>query len=204
MTKLILQNITRIKILNRYYRITKFYSFMQNIAFKTVLILGLIILLYLALDHFIVDTEVLFNSLVSKFSPLLMFSIFFTSEFLLGLIPPEFFIAWTSKTINPWLHVFLLGSLSYLVGILAYYLGKFLFQLKAVKVFLEKRVSKYTHSLKKWGGFFIVAGAMLPIPYSMVSLTSGLINYHIKYYLFWSLFRYLRFFLYALVVFRMI
>ncbi len=188
--------------MNRYYKITRFYQFMQSLALKTGVFLGILIILYLILDYFILDAEMVFNTFASKFSPVTIFSLFFTSEIFMGLIPPEFFIAWTSKTINPWLHVFLLSTLSYMVGLLAYYLGKKLFLLTAVRKYLETKVSKHIDNLKRWGGVFIFIGAMLPVPFSMVSLTSGLINYKIKHYLLWSMFRYVRFFLYALVVFR--
>lgn len=170
---------------------------------KTGLILGFLALLYILFDYFLHDTETLFHNFTSKYSPLMIFSVFFTSEIFMGLIPPEFFIAWTSKTINPWFHVFLLGTLSYIVGILAYYLGQMLFLLASVKKYLETKVSKHIHNLKKWGGLFIFIGAMLPIPYAMVSLTSGLINYKIKHYMLWALFRYVRFFLYAMVIFKL-
>ena len=190
------------RVLNRYYRITRFYEFMRSLAIKTGLVLGVLVTAYLLLNYFIPDAEIAFNTLATKLSPLFIFSLFFTSEFFLGLIPPEFFIVWTSKTMSPWFHVFLLGTLSYFVGLLTYYLGRKLFKITAVKKYLETKVSKHIKNLKRWGGVFIFIGAMLPIPYSMVSLTSGLINYKMKHYMVWSLFRYVRFFLYAIVVFR--
>lgn len=180
---------------------TRFYDFIKNIAIKTGLLIGLIIFIYFIIDFFIVDTESIFHSFASKYSPFMIFSVFFTSEMFLGLIPPEFFIAWASKTFNPWLHVFLLGTLSYIVGIMAYYAGQMLFLIDAVKRYMETKVTNYIRNLKKWGGLFIFVGAMLPVPYSLVSLTSGLIHYKIKHYMLWSLFRYVRFFLYAIVVF---
>ncbi len=189
--------------MNRYFRITRFYSFLLNITVKTGLILSFFILLFILFDHFFHDTETLFHAFTSKYSPLMIFSVFFTSEMFMGLIPPEFFIAWTSNTISPWFYVFLLGTLSYVVGILAYYMGQMLFLLAFVKKYLEKKVSKHIHNLRKWGGIIIFIGAMLPIPYTMVSLTSGLINYKIKHYMLWALFRYVRFFLYAVVIFKL-
>ncbi|HZH73703.1 MAG TPA: VTT domain-containing protein [Mariniphaga sp.] len=204
MTKLIFKNIGRIKILNRYYKITKFYTFLKNISIKAGMFLGLIILLYLTLDIFILDAEAVLNTITSKISPIFIFSIFFTSEFLLGIVPPEFFLAWTSNTINPWFHVFLFSSISYVVGILAYYLGKNLLKIKVIKTYIEQKASRHIYNLRRWGGFFIFVGAMLPVPYSMVCLTSGLINYKITHYLAWSLFRYVRFFIYAVIVFGFI
>ena len=204
MTELILKNIGRFKILNRYYRITRFYSFLRNVLIKTGIVLGLIIILYLLLNAFVPDAEAVFVSLTDKISPFFIFSIFFISEFLLGIIPPEFFLAWTSNTLSPWFHVFLLSTMSYIVGILTYYLGKNLYKIKFIKIYLEQKASKHIYNLRRWGGFFIFVGAMLPVPYSMVCLTSGLINYKVKHYLAWSLFRYLRFFIYAIIVFGVI
>jgi membrane protein YqaA with SNARE-associated domain len=181
---------------------TGFYTFLTQVTIKTGLILGFIVLMYLAFDYFLLDTETLFHNLTSNYSPLTIFSVFFTSEIFMGLIPPEFFIAWTTKTINPWLHVFLLGTLSYAVGILTYYIGQMLFLLSSVKRYLETKVSKHIHNLKRWGGLFIIIGALLPFPYAMVSLTSGLINFRIKHYMLWALFRYVRFFIYAVVIFK--
>ncbi len=195
-------NIHRIRILNRYFRITRFYDFIISITVKTGLLLSAVVLLYLIVNHFFPGFETLFHAFIAKYPPLVIFSLFFTSEFFMGLIPPEFFIAWTTKTINPWFHVFLLGTLSYLVGIVAYFLGIKLFSNAVIKKYLETRVSKHIINLKRWGGVFIFIGAMLPVPYSMVSLTSGLINFKVSHYLLWSLFRYVRFFLYAVVVFK--
>lgn len=196
------KNIHRVRIWNRYLKITGFYGFIKKVALKTGLLLIVVVALYLALDHYFPNAETVFHSLVSKFPPLVIFSLFFTSEFFMGLIPPEFFIAWTSSTFNPWFHVFLLSTLSYIVGILAYFLGIKLFSFNSVRHYLETKVSSHIKNLKRWGGVFILIGAMLPIPYSMVSLTSGLINFRIQHYLLWSLFRYVRFFLYAIVVFK--
>jgi|SRR5690554_3785614 len=196
------RNIRRMIILNRYYKITRFYQFLSGIALKTFLLLALIAGAYLALSHYIDDAEMLFHTMTSKIPPFLMFSIFIVSEFFLGLIPPEFFLVWTSKSLTPWVHVFLYSTLSYSVGILAYYLGKKLHLISWVKNYIELKYTKHIHNLRKWGGMFIFVGAMLPVPYSLVSLASGLINYRIKNYMVWSLFRYLRFFIYAIVVFE--
>lgn len=195
-------NIHRIRIWNRYFKMTGFYDFISSVTIKTSFVFLALIFLYLVMDYYFPDAEAIFHTFISKYPPLVIFSLFFTSEIFMGLIPPEFFIAWTSKTISPWFHVFLLGTLSYSVGIISYFLGIRLFSIIAVKRYLETKVARHIQNLKRWGGVFIFVGAMLPVPYSVVSLTSGLINYKIKHYLLWSLFRYVRFFLYATVVFK--
>jgi len=72
----------------------------------------------------------------------------------------------------------------------------------AIKNHIENKIAKHIVNLRKWGGLFVFIGAMLPIPHSVVSLACGLIKYNFKHYLLWALFRYVRFILYALVIFQ--
>lgn len=146
----------------------------------------------------------LLNQLVVKFNPATIFIIFMISESLLGLLPPEVFIAWASKAVSPWLFLFILATISYVGGIAAYLIGNHISNAKSVKTHLELKIKKHVDKLRKWGGLFIVIGATLPIPHAMVSLASGVIKYSFGSYLLWSLFRYLRFGLYAIVIFKVL
>jgi len=196
-------NITRrLVLLNRYYRMTKFYSFLKNTAFKGGSVVVVFILLLLGVEFFILDISTLLNNMVEAYSPKIIFSIFLISETILGIIPPEVFIAWASKSGSPWLFLFVLATISYIGGIISYLIGNRLFLIPAIKNHIENKVAKHIAHLRKWGGIFVVMGAISPIPHSMVSLASGLIKYNFKQYLFWSLFRYVRFALYALVIFK--
>jgi membrane protein YqaA with SNARE-associated domain len=188
--------------LHRYYRITLFYKFLKDLAIKGGILIILFVGILLALEYFFLDFNSLLNSLFVAFSPKIVFLSFLVSETIFGLLPPEIFIAWSAKSATPWLFLFILASMSYLGGTFAFLIGRQLAKLNSVKRFIEKRISKHIVSLRKWGGFFVFLGAMLPLPHSIISLASGLINYSFKHYLFWALFRYLRFFLYALVIFR--
>jgi len=196
--------ITQAKVmaLHRYYRITKFYTFLKTTAYKG----GITILIFagmlVGLEYFFIDINALLNSLVENYSPAIIFSFFLISETILGLIPPEIFIAWSAKSGTPWLFLFVLASASYIGGIIAYFTGKLLYSIPSVKFYLENKISLHIKNLRKWGGFFVVVGAMLPIPHSIVSLASGLIKYNFRDYLLWALFRYARFAIYALVIFK--
>jgi membrane protein DedA with SNARE-associated domain len=77
-----------------------------------------------------------------------------------------------------------------------------LFLIPAVKNYIEVKIAKHIVNLRKWGGVFVFLGAVSPLPHSMVSMASGLIKYNFKHYLLWSLFRYIRFLVYALVIFQ--
>ena len=192
----------RLVLLNRYYQITKFYSFLKNTAFKGSVAIIFFILLLLGLELFVLDFNSLLNQLVASYSATFIFSFFLTSETFLGIIPPEVFIAWASKSANPWLFLFILATISYVGGIISYLIGNRLFLIPGIKNHIENKIAKHIVNLRKWGGLFVLLGAISPIPHSLVSLASGLIKYNFRYYLMWSLFRYARFVIYALVIFK--
>ncbi len=190
--------------LNRYYKITKFYDFLKSTAIKGGITIGIFLILFIALDYYFLDTDAIFNSLVTNYTPTFILSIFFISETLLGLIPPEIFIAWAAKMSSPWLYLFFLATLSYLGGVCAYLLGKLIFLIPSVKNYIENKIASHIVNLRKWGGLFVVVGALLPLPHSVVSFACGLIKYNFKHYLLWATFRFLRFYLYATVIFNVL
>ena len=192
----------KLKLMNRYYKITNFYSFLKKTAIRAGIVLAIIVLILIILQYFFLDFNVLLNNFVETYSAQVIFPFFLVSETVLGLIPPEIFIAWAAKSDFPYLFLFTLATMSYLGGIIDYWIGKRLRLVPRIKNHLENKIADHISKLKKSGGFFIFIGAMLPLPHSMVSLACGLINYNFKHYLIWALFRYLRFFLYALVIFK--
>ncbi len=192
----------RLELINRYYRITRFYPFLKDIAVKGGITTIVFVLIILGLELFVLDINTFLNNLVATYSPQIIFSFFLISETALGLIPPEVFIAWASKSVTPWLFLLLLATMSYIGGIISYFIGNRMFLIPSVKNHLENKIERHISNLRKWGGFFVFVGAMLPVPHSVVSFTSGLIKYNFKYYLLWSLLRYARFALYALVIFQ--
>ena len=191
----------RLSILNRYYRITRFYPFLKNTAYKGATVASIFVLLLVSLEIFFLDFNLILNNLVDTYSPKIIYSVFLLSETFLGLVPPEMFIAWASKLEIPWLALFILATLSYIGGVISYFLGTRLFLIPSVKNHIENKIKKHIVNLRKWGGIFVFLGAVSPVPHSIVSLTSGLIGYNFKSYLLWSLFRYMRFIIYALLIF---
>lgn len=138
----------------------------------------------------------------SQFGVLLTF---FISETLLGLIPPEIFIAWTKKTSEPLLNLSVLAVLSYVGGILGYFIGRgVILKIEAVREYLEVKMAKNLKNTKKWGGFLILVGALLPLPFSIACITAGMIKYPFKNVLLFGLFRLVRFALYATVIFSVV
>ena len=131
-------------------------------------------------------------------------SVFFASESLLGLIPPEIFIAWSDKTSNPIFYLSLLALLSYLGGVVSYFIGKAITKIPAIHDYLEIKMAKHIKNTRKWGGFLIVVGALLPIPFSITSIAAGMIKYSFTSYLLFGLLRFVRFYLYAIAIFSLV
>jgi membrane protein DedA with SNARE-associated domain len=55
--------------------------------------------------------------------------------------------------------------------------------------------------IEKWGGLVIIMAALFPLPFAMISTIAGIVKYPFKTYLLYGLTRYIRFYLYAIVIF---
>ena len=133
-----------------------------------------------------------------------IFAFFFTSETLLGLIPPEIFIAWTKKTNEPIFNLTVLAILSYSGGLLSYWIGKMILKIENVRVYLEVKMAKHLRNSKKWGGILIMVGALLPLPFSIACMASGMIRYPFKNVVWFGVFRLLRFAIYGWMIFQVV
>jgi membrane protein YqaA with SNARE-associated domain len=192
----------RLQLLHQYYSYTGFYHFIGSTLKKVALPFAVLVVLLLFLEYYILDFNSLFYESTKDFSPFSVFMIFFTSESILGLIPPELFIAWVKTLPDPGVNLSLLALLSYLGGCVSYFIGKTILRIPSVKKAVENKMQKHIANLKKWGGLLIVVGALLPLPFSVVSMASGIINFSFKRYLLFGLFRFLRFYLFALAIFN--
>jgi len=195
---------SKLKLLHQYYSYTGFYDFVVTSLRKSIVPISLFAVSIFLLDRFLVDFSEIYTSIVNNYSPLKIFSVFFASESLLGLVPPEIFIAWAGKSTQPMLYLSLLALLSYLGGIVSFFIGIGISKTPAVYNYMEVKMQKHLKNIRKWGGFLIVVGALLPIPFAITSIAAGIINYQFKNYLLFGLLRFLRFYLYALVIFHVI
>jgi membrane protein YqaA with SNARE-associated domain len=110
------------------------------------------------------------------------------------MIPPDFFVIWSSKFNSPLLFLSILGVLSYAGGAVAYYIGYLLLKRKRIKAWSERVLSKYIGMVRKWGGAFIVISALFPFsPFSIVVIAVSLFKYPFRLYLFYGLARIARF-----------
>ena len=195
---------SKTKLLHQYYRYTGFYTFIGNSLKKSAIPVILIIFgLYLVNEYvFTIDDGLEF--LTQTFSRTGVLIVFFISETLLGLIPPEIFIGWSKKTPTPILNLSILATLSYAGGILSYFIGKTIQKITTVKNYLEIKMAKHLKNTGKWGGFLILIGALLPVPFSITCVAAGMIKYPLKGVVLFGLFRFVRFALYAWAIFNVV
>jgi membrane protein YqaA with SNARE-associated domain len=163
-----------------------------------------VVALLVILDKYVVDFSDLFTYITVTYAPLNILLVFLASESLLGLVPPEIFIAWSDKMPQPILYLTLLATLSYIGGIISYFIGKWIFTIPRVYAYMEGKMKKHLKHIRRWGGFLIVVGALLPIPFSMTSMAAGMIHYKFKNYLLFGLLRFARFYLYAIAIFSLL
>ncbi|WP_282124999.1 YqaA family protein [Marinifilum flexuosum] len=194
---------SRLVLLHQYYSYTGFYNFIITNLKKAIVPLLLIVGLLFFLEHYVLDFENLFYTTTKDLPTIGLLSVFFVSESFLGLIPPELFIAWVKTLPSPIVYLSVLALLSYLGGCVSYAIGRLVLRIPSLKNRIEVKIGKHIQNIRKWGGFLIIVGALLPIPFSIVSIASGIIRFSFKKYLFYGLFRFLRFYLFAIAIFKL-
>lgn len=156
----------------------------------------------LGIHFFVMDINDILVYVTENFHPLGVLAVFFASESVLGLIPPEIFIAWAGKFEEyQWYLLSLLGVLSYLGGIISYFVGRGFASIPSVFVYLEVKMAKHIKNMRKWGGLLIIAGAVLPLPFATSSMAAGIIKFPFGSFLLFGLLRFLRFAIYGVAIF---
>jgi membrane protein YqaA with SNARE-associated domain len=197
-------NTEKANLIHNYYSRTGFYRFVGLNLKKAILPIVVIVLVIFLFNKYVYNINDGLHHFTETFSRLGIFVTFFISETLLGLIPPEIFIAWSKKTDDPILNLAILASLSYSGGLISYFLGKTALKIKAVKEYLEVKMAKNLQNTRKWGGILILVGAILPLPFSIACLAAGMIKYPFKNVVLFGLFRFGRFAVYAWAIFSVV
>ncbi len=191
----------RWKLLHQYYSYTGFYSFVGKSLLKAAIPIAIFVAALIGVHFFVMDINTMLTYITDNFPAIGVFAVFFASESILGLIPPEIFIAWSGKSVSPKLYLAILAFLSYFGGIISYFIGRGIAAIPAVFVYLEVKMAKHIKNMRKWGGFLIVVGALLPVPFAVSSIAAGIIKFSFRSYLLFGLLRFLRFLLYGIAIF---
>ncbi len=191
---------------HKYYLRTDFYKFLGKNILKLILILGGFVALVLILNEIFdfKELETLFQEKINNSKPIYVYLLFLVSESILGIIPPDLFIVWAKYFESPYLIVFILATISYIGGIIAYYLGILILRFPRISRFVKKKYEKNIELIAKWGGVVIIMAALFPLPFATISTIAGMVKYRFKLYLLYGITRYLRFYLYAIPIYRAI
>jgi len=198
------QKKSKAKLLHQYYSYTGFYAFIGNSLKKAIVPVLVVVTALILFNKYVYNINDALQGITETFSIIGILVTFFASESFLGLIPPEIFIAWSKKTSNPVINLTILATLSYLGGITSFFLGKAALQIESVKNYLEVKMAKSLKNTSKWGGFLIIVGALLPIPFAITCMAAGMIKYPFKGVILYGLLRFVRFAVYAIAIFQMV
>jgi membrane protein YqaA with SNARE-associated domain len=189
---------------HKYYKLTGFYTFVVNSIKKSIppvlVVIGIIGLIH----FFVINISEALELAVDKLPDYGVLAFFYVSETVLGLIPPELFIAWAGETSTPILNLFLIAILSYLGGFTSYWIGRRALRIPSLHNYLEVKMAKQLIMARKWGGLLIAVGALLPLPFAMASLVAGMLRYPLKSWMLIGLLRFMRFALYGAAIFSFI
>ena len=194
---------SRLRLLHQYYQFTGFYSFVWRAVKRSLPTIIVIVIAIYAINHFF-DINAFLVRLTESLPVYGVLSFFFASETLLGLIPPEMFIAWAGKLSDPWIYLGILALLSYSGGLLSYWIGYIITKIPSVHSYLETKMEKQLKNSKKWGGFLIIVGALLPLPFSISCIAAGIIEFPFKNVVLYGSLRLVRFVIYGLIIFNVL
>jgi len=187
-----------------FYHRKGFYRFLRSLTVKFVGVMAVILLGLLLFERLTPGISFYFDRYSTAFSEELVFTFFFISETILGLVPPDLFIVWAKKFSSPYTVVALLAILSYAAGLLAYYFGLRLVALERLKHYIHVKFEKQFSMLRSWGGLIIVVAALFPLPFSTMCLGAGMLKYSFRSLALLGVFRIARFFAYAAVLYQVV
>ncbi|HPH46397.1 MAG TPA: VTT domain-containing protein [Chryseolinea sp.] len=123
-----------------------------------------------------------------KDKPLILYSIFFGSEAVFGLIPPVLFMTTWKLLLNVSLSQYvvnlsILSVISFGAGVLGYFIGKYFSRTRLYRKLEYKYFRQYNRQLKKYGSFLVLVGALTPVPFSATCMLAGSVAIPFKQFL---------------------
>lgn len=135
----------------------------------------------------------------------LIYLIYTGSEVFFGLFPPEFFMLWAyhkDDLMSYVLNLTFFAGISYAAGYLAFIIGRILRRTVIFRYMSRKFFMKYWPMFRKFGSVLIIAAALTPLPWALISMLVGSTEYPQKRFLLVALFRILRFIVYGFIIYQ--
>ena len=176
--------------------------FLFRNLFKGLLWFAVIITTYILVEGYLEETlskEI--QNLADR--EILLFAVFTVSEVVFGIIPPEFFmILWQHQgTLTEYIiNLSCLTVISYGAGVLGYYIGDTFTKTAFFQKIRDKYLIQYEYSLKRYGVYLVLVGAITPVPFSAMCMLAGSVKIPFNTFLIVCLARVLRFAAYGWMV----
>lgn len=169
----------------------------QGLAWLAILVIAFILIRKNIDINFLLWLEPIFENTT------LIFTIYTLSELFFGIIPPELFMMWALRmgsVADYSFYVFIFFLISYMSGIIGFLFGSYLNKTILFRYIRRRFLGRYHSSLQKFGFFLILVAALTPIPFSGISMLVGSLHYPLSKYLWWASSRFLRFLVYAIII----
>ena len=139
--------------------------------------------------------------------PIILFSIFFASEVVFGIIPPVLFMTTWKLLMEVSLQEYvinlvILTSISFVSGVIGYYIGKIFSRTMWYRKLSYRYFHQYNKQLRKYGSFLVVVGALTPLPFSATCMMAGSVEIPLKDFLWVCSTRVFYFLIYGWIVWQ--
>ena len=135
----------------------------------------------------------------------LIYLIYIGSEVFFGLFPPEFFMLWAyhKGDVGQYiLNLTFFTAISYGAGYLSFLIGRYLRRIVIFRYMSRQFFKNYWPMFRKFGSALIIAAALTPLPWALISMLVGSTEYPLKRFTYFALFRVLRFMIYGFIIFQ--
>ena len=179
----------------------RLFFFLKNFI-KGLLFFAIAILFYKLIFRYL-DLSAVENVFLFNLSSSFVFILFFFSELIFGLIPPELFMIWLISTKSLDLYPYfitILACLSYFAGFIAFMFGKYLHKTWLYETMKKYVIGKYERKINLYGWLVIVVAALTPIPFSATCAVVGAVGFKKNKFLYFALTRFIRYAIYAYLI----
>ena len=179
----------------------RLYFFLKN--FLRGILFFVIAIIFYKITFSYLDLSSLKDQILFDFPTTFVLILFFMSEVVLGIIPPELFMIWaiTSRPLESYLfYVLAFSFISYTAGFVAYLFGKYLHKSIVYEFMRKNIIGKYEKKINSYGWLVIVVAAITPLPFSATCAVIGAIGFERNKYLLYSLARFVRYAIYGFFI----
>jgi membrane protein YqaA with SNARE-associated domain len=155
-------------------------SFLIKNLLKGLLYLAIIVVAFVYAEEYLNEHLKHYIQVLSD-KPIILFGIFTISEIVFGLIPPVLFMSTWKELVQVTLteyviYMMILTVISFLCGVLGFYIGKYFSKTRFYKRIEEKYLLQYNKQLRRFGVFLVIVGALTPVPFSATCMLAGSVH----------------------------